>query len=246
MNRCNSLILTVGLGLLAPAGNAHAQSRLAETVELTGVLRGCIEQSKQDSQADSESRPVSGFDYFMGISADQRSKGTISSAIPSAEPYVQWSFDASRRRQSAPYTLPLMRGSKSDEAPIHTYQSSSVFPLDDQLWSNSGGWPADDFRSAFEPHSQFTFRQDTQPVFSLLDNDNVCVLINGQFMIAVGGIHSHVQPVAELDRLGLIDGNNYPLDFFFAERHRTQSNFRVDTTLLLESANASSVSAVYD
>ncbi|MBT4523332.1 MAG: fibro-slime family protein, partial [Phycisphaerae bacterium] len=36
--------------------------------------------------------------------------------------------------------------------------------------------------------------------------------------------------------LELEDGESYTLDFFFAERHRTQSNFRFQTNLLLEDA----------
>jgi hypothetical protein len=36
--------------------------------------------------------------------------------------------------------------------------------------------------------------------------------------------------------MGLEDGESYTLDFFFAERHRTQSNFRIATNLLLETA----------
>src|SRR5258707_552310 len=34
-----------------------------------------------------------------------------------------------------------------------------------------------------------------------------------------------------LDTLGLAAGSLYPLDFFWAERHVTQSNFHIDTSL---------------
>jgi fibro-slime domain-containing protein len=34
-----------------------------------------------------------------------------------------------------------------------------------------------------------------------------------------------------LDSLGLTVGVTYPLDVFHAERHTTQSNFRIDTTI---------------
>lgn len=36
------------------------------------------------------------------------------------------------------------------------------------------------------------------------------------------------------------------LDFFFAERHTTQSNFRIDTSMRLRSASPATVSALYD
>jgi hypothetical protein len=37
-----------------------------------------------------------------------------------------------------------------------------------------------------------------------------------------------------------------PLDFFFAERHRTQSNFRIETTLQLRNVELPPTAALYD
>jgi hypothetical protein len=36
------------------------------------------------------------------------------------------------------------------------------------------------------------------------------------------------------------------LKFFFAERHRTQSNFRIDTTMVLRSIEPPATSALFD
>jgi fibro-slime domain-containing protein len=36
---------------------------------------------------------------------------------------------------------------------------------------------------------------------------------------------------ARATELGIEKGKVYPLDFFFAERHTSESNFRIDTTL---------------
>jgi len=51
---------------------------------------------------------------------------------------------------------------------------------------------------------------------------------------------------ADIDRLGLSDGDTYQIDFFFAERHRTQSNFRIQTNMPIESMELPTVSMVYD
>ena len=42
------------------------------------------------------------------------------------------------------------------------------------------------------------------------------------------------------------DGEVYSLHFFFAERHTTQSNFRVETTLQLRDISVPTVSALHD
>jgi len=46
--------------------------------------------------------------------------------------------------------------------------------------------------------------------------------------------------------LGLTDRQNCTLDFFFAERHTTQSNFRIDTSMQLEDVPIVTVSPAYD
>jgi hypothetical protein len=48
------------------------------------------------------------------------------------------------------------------------------------------------------------------------------------------------------DTITLSDGETYPIDFFFAERHRTQSNFRIETTLEMENEGLSTVSVICD
>jgi fibro-slime domain-containing protein len=57
-------------------------------------------------------------------------------------------------------------------------------------------------------------------------------------VINIGGIHSILSKEVSLPavaaELGLVVGQEYPLDFFQAERHVTQSNLRIDTTLELK------------
>ncbi len=46
--------------------------------------------------------------------------------------------------------------------------------------------------------------------------------------------------------LGMNPGDSASLHFFFAERHTTQSNFRIDTSIQLEAAPLTTVSPLYD
>jgi fibro-slime domain-containing protein len=186
------------------------------------------------------------YNATLGDSAGSLASATDSGGIVSAESYRQWYRDTPGVNMSSPYTLTLTRSGGTDDVPIYTYQSNSFFPLDGQLYGNSGGSPDHNFHFTLELHTTFTYSEDANPVFSFYGDDDVWVYINGQLVIDIGGVHSQVQQVVELNRLGLEDGEDYTLDFFFAERHRTQSNFRIDTTLLLESADTPSVSAAYD
>ena len=46
--------------------------------------------------------------------------------------------------------------------------------------------------------------------------------------------------------LGMQPGNAAALNFFFAERHTTQSNFRIDTSIQLQDAQLTTISPLYD
>jgi len=61
------------------------------------------------------------------------------------------------------------------------------------------------------------------------------VFINRQLAINLGGVHAMEMGTVTLDyaaaALGLLKGERYQLDIFFAERHTSQSTFRIRTSI---------------
>eukprot|EP01123_Difflugia_compressa_P010934 TRINITY_DN413_c0_g3_i7.p1 TRINITY_DN413_c0_g3~~TRINITY_DN413_c0_g3_i7.p1 ORF type:complete len:366 (-),score=75.76 TRINITY_DN413_c0_g3_i7:46-1092(-) len=49
----------------------------------------------------------------------------------------------------------------------------------------------------------------------------------------MGGLHSSQSGTVYVDQLGLVEGNTYPMDFFFAERHYDASSLTFTTSLVL-------------
>lgn len=187
------------------------------------------------------------YDPSLGDSAGSLSSYTDSGAITSADSFTQWYRDVPGKNLSQALTLTLTRSGGTDEQPIYSYQNTSFFPIDGQMYGNSGGSPDHNFHFTFELRTQFTYRQGQGQVFSFYGDDDVWVFINGELVIDIGGVHGKVAQLVELDRLGLTDGETATLDFFFAERHRTESNFRIDTTLWLATDPVMpTVSALYD
>lgn len=108
-------------------------------------------------------------------------------------------------------------------------KDSSYFPLDDAGFGNED--LAHNFAFTTEIHTAFIYKGGE--TFTFVGDDDVWVFVNKQLVIDLGGRHSQLKGSIELDTLGLTQGETYNLDVFNAERHTTQSNFRIDTTLTL-------------
>ena len=201
---------------------------------------------------DNQNRPIC-WNLFNAALGD--TAGTMGSAstggIASAESFNKWFTDIPGVNLSSPLTLKFVKGADGsyvfDDKLDATYQSmGGFFPIDHLLFGNSGGSPAHNFHFTFELHTEFTYHANTGQTFKFIGDDDVFVFINNQMVIDLGGVHSAKEQFVNLDRLGLTDGHNYRLDFFFAERHRTQSNFRIQTNILLDTPLDPSVTWTYD
>jgi len=111
------------------------------------------------------------------------------------------------------------------------------FPIDD------GGGYATAFGNQGDPHN-YSFTVESHTVFTYTGgetfryrgDDDVFVYINKKLLINLGGIHDPENGMVMVDSLGLTKGQTYPLDFFFAERHKGGSNVLFTTTLKLSQA----------
>ena len=202
---------------------------------------------------DAEGRPICPFLFNEDLGDVRGELGEADTGgIESAASFHQWYNEVLGVNMSESLTLTLVRQADGtyvfDDAVDPEYQAlDGFFPIDDKLLGNPGGSPDRNFHFTFELNTTFVYDEDVQQTFKFIGDDDVWVFINGRLVIDLGGVHSARMQFVDLSRLDLQDGQEYTLDFFFAERHRTQSNFRIVTNIQLDDGDEMpEVTAIFD
>lgn len=180
----------------------------------------------------------------------------ITLAQDNARPGVYWF--AREKQMAAPYNYffpidgkgygltpstaewPLRWASGGTHNYHFTYELSTLFTYTDpdQRDLDQDGLSGESFTSENNPGDALFFK--------FTGDDDVFVFINGKLAVDLGGVHSQKSASVNVDDvaedLGLEAGRTYELKLFFAERHTSESNFRIETSLQL----STETSPLYD
>jgi len=160
--------------------------------------------------------------------------------------FDQWFRDVPGTNIRVEYPLELVKDANGNYAydsqvsgtPMSSGNPSKMFfPIDDGTdYKTSFGNEGREHNYSFtvELHTKFTYKGGE--FFHFRGDDDVFVYINKKLVINLGGIHGAEQADVQLDTLGLTPNSEYPLDFFYAERHVIASNLLVTTSLALTTA----------
>lgn len=239
------------------AGYGHYVNSVKDTLDSDGKpqfkSQGYL-VSKQAVDAAGRNRMPVAKEYISSKTGDKA--GTVATStggsLSTEANFKQWFRDTPGVNMSKPIPLTLVRQagtnlySFSDTTDANYSSKGGFFPINNDLLGNPSG-QSKNFGFTYELDTNFVYKRGTGQVFTFTGDDDVWVFIDGKLVVDIGGVHAAVSQTIELDRLNwLQDGGKYNFKLFFAERHTTQSNVRIDTTINLMNADLPATSGLYD
>ena len=147
--------------------------------------------------------------------------------ITSADSFADWYHDVPGVNESVMIELVLEPQGNGR----YVYDNGDFFPIDDQALGNQGR----DHNFHFTTEIHTSFRYQGGEFFTFRGDDDLWIYVNDRLALDLGGLHPAVEGTIDFDDqadvLGLQVGGTYSFDVFHAERHTTESNFRIETSI---------------
>lgn len=222
---------------IAAASLAASAFASASTINLTGTVRdiGVAHPDFENWCCGSETGLVK-----TTLGADGTPVFDGGAALTTADNFSDWYSTGTDNVLGEQALTLTLDNTISGNPNVYSYVNNNFFPIDGQLGGNEGY--AHNYHFTFRLNTNFTYQGGE--TFTFTGDDDVWVFINKQLVIDLGGVHGAMSKSVNLDTLGLTTGNDYAFDLFFAERHTTQSSFRIDTSIKLKETNVPEPSGI--
>jgi len=205
-----------------------AFSSASSAVTLTGTVRDFLADGANFEGAITNLRTGAVATALTGSAPTLTASGSTHISNTGAGAFDNWYTKAT---DTASHNLTL-----TETAPgsgVYTYSSSAFYPIDGQLLGNQGN--SHNYHFTYAIATTFGYTKGAGQTFAFTGDDDVWVFFDNRLGIDLGGVHPAASQTVNLDTLfgGTRESGNYAFNFFFAERHTTESNLQIQTTLRL-------------
>ncbi len=154
--------------------------------------------------------------------------------IVGEETFNQWFSNVDGVNITLTHTLPLGPLAGSDS--VYYFDSKELeggrfFPADGQGFDEDTN--GHNFHFTTEAHVRFTYMAGDKFTFS--GDDDMWIFVNQKLALDLGGLHGPLSATIDFDAqaadLGISPGKVYNMDIFHAERHTSDSNYRIETSI---------------
>jgi fibro-slime domain-containing protein len=152
------------------------------------------------------------------------------------ERVVKTTYDTAYKNIVISDSLPFLYSKDS----IYQFERSGTNGTPEFFWIDNKGFGNEpsgyrhNYSFTMELHTFFTFKKGLR--FDFLGDDDVWAFVNNTLVLDLGGIHLSQNGTIMMDSigpsLGLTEGEAYPFDFFYAERHVTKSCIKITTNMI--------------
>ncbi len=152
-----------------------------------------------------------------GVSSD--------AAVTSSTTFAQWYREILGVNLATSHSITLTLNGSG----VYEYLNAAFYPIDGQLFGNEGD--ANNNYFTYRVDGDFTYTGCGDQFIEFMGADDAWIYIDGGMVIDLGGIVALTDQRIDLDRLGLVDGEEYTMELFFAHRADGGSQFNLRTNI---------------
>lgn len=146
--------------------------------------------------------------------------------------FSQWFSDVPGTNVSQRIVLNMVK----DAAGVYSYTATDFTPIDGEMYGNQNAAHNRGFTCSVDAVSNY--KSCGGQFIEYAGSNDGWLFVNGKLAMDLGGTHADGKQTVLLDRLGLTDGSEVRIQFFYAQRTSANAKFSLRTNMVLSTSHS--------